>query len=503
MPLSPEAQRIKDWRTIPGKFEWDNFKVEPDDWQMEELKLFGDDTKPKLRIAMQACAGPGKSAVLAWNAWKFLGCYGGKGEHPKGAAVAISRDNLKDNLWAELAKWRERSPYLKAAFEWQKERIFAKQHPETWFLSARAWPKKSNAEEQGRTLSGLHSEFVLALLDESGEIPPAVGNAAEQALSTSTCKWGRIVQAGNPTSLEGILYLASTDWAHLWNVIRITGDPDDPKRSKRIDKAWAQENIDSFGRDNPWVMSLILGLFPPASVNALIGPDEVADAMKRTIGEDAYNWAQKRMGIDAARFGDDAWAIFRRQGLASYPIITMRNPRTPDVAARAVNEGHKWGGDVKYFVDGTGGYGAGCIDAMLQVPVEVSEIQFGGAPIDPRFADKRSEMIWEFVEWIKRGGCLADNPKLKRQLTTASYTFKKSKLWVLPKDQHKKLLKGQSPDEMDSGSLTFALPDMARGLQGRVPGMDQEFARPTKPYDPFADMEGAISAASDDIRRPM
>ena len=42
--------------------------------------------------ALQAWAGPGKSAVLAWYAWNLLGCYGDKGEHPKGAAVSITND---------------------------------------------------------------------------------------------------------------------------------------------------------------------------------------------------------------------------------------------------------------------------------------------------------------------------------------------------------------------------------------------------------------------------
>jgi hypothetical protein len=49
---------------------------------------------------MQACAGPGKSAVLAWCGWWFLSVQGSRGEHPKGIALSITGDNLKANLWA-------------------------------------------------------------------------------------------------------------------------------------------------------------------------------------------------------------------------------------------------------------------------------------------------------------------------------------------------------------------------------------------------------------------
>ena len=114
----------------------EQFGVEPDAWQLELLRAFADPAKQ--RISLQACAGPGKTAGLAWCGWNFLACYGDRGEHPKGAAVSITSANLEDNLWPELAKWQGRSAFLKSAFTWHKERIVANDHPETWFLSARS-----------------------------------------------------------------------------------------------------------------------------------------------------------------------------------------------------------------------------------------------------------------------------------------------------------------------------------------------------------------------------
>ena len=159
--MNNAQQRIKLWRDDPVSFVRDNFKVEPDIWQVKVLQAFASRDPQRMRIAMKACAGPGKTAGLAWCGWNFLSCYGERGEHPKGAAVAVTADNLKDNLWPEFSKWQQRTEFLRQTFVWTKERVFSKDHPETWFISARTYSKSADKETQGRTLSGLHSKYIL------------------------------------------------------------------------------------------------------------------------------------------------------------------------------------------------------------------------------------------------------------------------------------------------------------------------------------------------------
>ena len=177
--MSQQAiDKVRRWRTDPVQFVRDNFGVEPDAWQIKALQSLGGKADPKRRLCMKACTGPGKSAVLAWTGWHRLACFAAKGEHPKGVALSITRDNLADNLWAELSKWQARSAFLSAAFTWTKTTIYANDHPETWFLSARSFAKDADSEAIGRALSGLHSQFPFVLLDESGDMPVAVGRAA-------------------------------------------------------------------------------------------------------------------------------------------------------------------------------------------------------------------------------------------------------------------------------------------------------------------------------------
>jgi phage terminase large subunit len=458
--LAAMGATLRRWREQPLVFVRDNFGVEPDAWQAEALTAFASPDATMRRISLQACVGPGKTSVLAWCGLHFLGTQGERGEHPKGAAVAITFDNLKDNLWPEFSKWMGRSRYLSSAFTWNQSRIFAKDHPETWFLSARSWPKSANADEQGKTLSGLHSKYVLALIDESGAIPLTVLRAAEQALSN--CAFGKIVQAGNPISRDGMLYAAASSLRHLWHVIRITGDPDDPRRSPRIDLEWAKGQIAIYGRDNPWVGSYILGQFPTQAFNALLTVEEVEAAMQRRLREDAYSWSQKRLGIDVARFGDDRTVIFPRQGLASFKPIVMRVVRTTDIAARAAQAIANWGADLT-LVDDTGHWGHGVVDNLFAAGCRVTPVVLSDPALAPRYRNRRAECWLEMAEWVKRGGALPNLPELVAELVTPTYTFVNGRFALEEKDQVKKRL-GRSPDLGDALALTFAIADMPASL---------------------------------------
>lgn len=459
----------------------ENFGVTPDAWQAEALTHFGNQDEARMRLSLQACAGPGKSALLSWCGWNFICCYGEAGDHPKGAAISITRDNLKDNLWAEFARWMHQPPaeWIRHAFRWTHERISSADHPETWFISARSWPKTASPEEQGATLSGLHSGYVLLLIDESGDIPTTVLKAGEQAFSSA--KFARMMQAGNPLSRDGMLYAAATTLRDTWHVIRVTGDPDDPRRSTRIDIEWARQQIKIHGRDDPWIKVYLLGQFPDQAINSLLSIEEVQAAMDRELREDQYSFAQKRLGIDAARFGDDSWVIFPRQGLAAFTPVEMRMVRSQVVSARVQMAKLKWGSEREFF-DDTGGYAAGAIDDLVAAGYSPTPINFSQSALDPRFYNARAEMHWNKAQWVKRGGCLPYIPRLVKEMTALTYTFKNGKLIVENKELVKKKLNGQSPDFDDALGLTFAEPDMPADLVANLRGSNQARTE----FDPYA-----------------
>ncbi len=462
--MTPAQRKIKTWRENPVQFVYDNFKVDPDPWQIEALEpLGGSGYKPRRRVGMKACTGPGKSAVLAWAGWHRLTCFCEPGEHPKGVAISgEGRDNLRDNLWAELAKWRARSELLKTAFQWTAERISAVEHPETWFLSARGYPKSAKPEEIGSALAGTHSRFPFALLDEIGRMPVVVGQKASQ-LFTGGVKDALIMGAGNPTSVEGLLYHIAEKEREFWDLITITADPDDPKRTPRVDIEHAREQIRLHGRDNPWVMSTILGLFPPGGINALFTLNEVEAAMARHVQEAQYRFIEKRLGIDDALYGDDRTVLVPRQGLAIFSpeIKVMRTQEPAEISAAVVDLRYRLGID-REFLDNTGGWGSGVLSYLKAAGYNPVPIQMAGKPTDARFYNKRAECWFKMREHVRAGGCLPNLPEAVAEFTTTEYTMKDGKLLLQPKDLVKKRL-GRSPDIADATSTTFALPDSPRG----------------------------------------
>jgi hypothetical protein len=495
------AEKVASWREPPYgacRFVSEQFGATPDPWQERFLVAFCDPRQQ--RISLQACAGPGKTCVMAWAGLYFLATQvsveGSGFEHPKGLATSITGDNLRDNLWAEFEKWRIRSEYLREAFVWTAGRVFQRENEATWFLAARSWPKTGSADEQGRTFSGLHGKNVLVLVDESGAIPATVLRAAEQALPNT--HFGKVVQGGNPISLEGMLYEAATRLRHLWTIIRVTGNPDDPEawvHSPRVSQVgagqqspveWAREQIATYGLENPWVKAYVLGEFPPTSINTLLTIEQVELAMRRELAPDDYQWSQKRLGLDVARFGDDRTVLFARWGanarIANSPV-TMRGLPTTDIAARVYTAKARWRSEVE-FIDDTGHWGHGVIDNLRATGVSSAlPIIFHDRPINPRYKNRRAEMWIEMSEAVKREVALPFHiPELVAELTTPTYTFVNGVFMLEEKDQVKKRL-GRSPDLADALALTWALPDLPGDVLQKL--ARSSTGRAEIDYDPF------------------
>lgn len=464
--MTPGEATLKRWRQDERgilQFANEQFGFVGDRWQEKALLAFASPLPEHQRISLQACAGPGKTAVLAIGGCWFLGCHGKNGDHPNGACVSVTRDNLKANLWKEYAKWIGISSYMSSQFTWTSTRIFANDHPATWFMDARSWPRAGNADEQGSTLSGLHGRFVLVQIDESGNIPTTILRAAEQALAQAGGGFAKIIQAGNPISLEGMLYAAANQLRDQWHVIRITGDPDDPDAwvySPRVGTKpleWSKKQIATYGRENPWVKAYILGQFPPSSINSLLGIEDVEAAMHRHLRIDAYEWAQRRFGVDVARFGDDRSVIFPRQGAAAFRPVIMRVQNTVQIAARVARMYQSWQPE-QIFVDDTGHWGHGVIDNLTTAGYPAVPVIFSDPAIDPRFKNRRAEMWMTMAEWVKNGGALPFIEEMVAELTVPTYTFLGGKFILEEKDQIKERL-GRSPDLADALALTFAMAD--------------------------------------------
>jgi phage terminase large subunit len=460
------------WHDHPDLFVREVFDLTPatpDEWQDEALQALG--RQDVSRLAVKSCKGPGKTCFLAWAILWFLTT-----RHLSlVGATSITGDNLSDNLWAELSRWMHRSTLLSSIFEWTKTRVQSRERPADWFATARTWPKQANEQSQADALAGLHADHIMFCLDEAGGIPQAVAVTAEAILANEGGE-AKLLITGNPTHLEGPLYRAcNADRAH-WYLVTITGDPDNPKRSPRISLEYARQQIQSYGRDNPWVQVNILGEFPPSSINSLLGIEEVEVAMRRKPPMETWDFAQRRLGVDAARFGDDPWVIFPRQGLMSWMPQVMRNPRTTDVAARIQQVASRWKPEF-IFVDDTGHWGHGTLDICLQAGLPVIPVIYSQKSTNPRYSNVRSQMYLAMAEWVQRGGALPNAPDLVAELTTPTYTYLGGAFVLEPKDEIKKRL-GRSPNLADALAQTFFFPDQPADMVARF--KDRHHARTTR-----------------------
>jgi hypothetical protein len=485
------VENMRRWRGAPWIYVREVLSAAPDAWQDECLHALIESGFQK--FALKACKGPGKSCLLAWVILWFLTCF----ENPKVVCTSITGDNLRDGLWTEISLWRNKSELLKALLEIQSDRIYAKEAKETWFATARTWPKDADKTQQANTLAGIHARNTMVVVDEAGDIPDGVVVAALAHHSTQepgTVETHLTLIAGNPTRTDGPLWNACTRDSATWWVKEITGDPKDPNRAPRIDMKWAQDQIDTWGADNPWVLVNVFGKFPPIADNKLLGPDIVRKAMEVYIAPATWQNEPRVMGVDVARsLNSDASALCRRQGACVYPFRTWRIPDLMQLCGQLVLEYSKWKAD-KVFID-VCGMGGGVVDRLRELGLPVVGVDSGAGPADKRFADKRTEMWWAMHLEVKGNSerprlALPKSAELLAEITAPTTHFNdRGKLKLESKEAMKK--RGiPSPNMADALAFTYSEPVfMAREAlpasiahEARISGVGTLISE----YDPYS-----------------
>jgi hypothetical protein len=462
-------------------FEWGKGELAefdgPDEWQRQTMGQIGEQLKAgeisvqeAVQIAIASGHGIGKSALVSWIILWAISTH----EDTKGVVTANTENQLKTKTWAELAKWY-RLCITRHWFEFTATALFSKDpdHEKTWRIDMVAW-----SERNTEAFAGLHNKGkrILLVFDEASAIPDLIWEVSEGALTDSNTEiiWCAF---GNPTKNTGRFRECFGKFKHRWHTRQI-----DSRTVKMTNKVQLQKWVDDYGEDSDFVRVRVRGVFPAASSNALLGPEEVEAAMAREYKPEQFNYAAVILGVDVARQGDDSSVIAKRQGMAAFPLKSLRIPDTMLVAAQV---GQQWDENEAdaCFVDATGGYGVGVIDAMRQTGRDPIEVYFNGKATDPRYFNKRSEMYFELAKWIKGGGSLPKDTELAEELVATTYSFQGDKFRLDDKDTIKEEL-GRSPDKADALALTFAAPVHKRTLASRF-----KQSREKRDYDPYASMQ--------------
>ena len=208
-----------------------------------------------------------------------------------------------------------------------------------------------------------------------------------------------------------------------------------------------------------------------ASASDIVLPiDLVTASAARELQEKDVRGQPVILGVDVARFGDDSTVLTIRQGLWCRARKVYRGLDTMQAAERVIDVMRQYK-PTAVFID-VGAMGAGVIDRLRQLRYHVTDVNFGAAASNERYANKRAEMFFAVRSWMEGGGAIPPDPKLKSELSVVEYKFTPNgKIILEPKDKVKEKI-GKSPDMADSLALTFALPVYTAG--GRLPDDDGE-----------------------------
>lgn len=200
----------------------------------------------------------------------------------------------------------------------------------------------------------------------------------------------------------------------------------------------------------------------------LIGAECIKRALAHQIENDNNTWPLV-VGVDPARFGDDATAICFRRGRQAYKIKAYKKKNVVEIAnivTAIINEEKP----VRVNID-VGGLGAGLYDILDDRGYRdrIRAINFGSKAQDQeKYSNRRAEMWNRVNEWLNADmpvSLIDDDGLLMSDLTAPEKKFDSlGRLLLEPKENIKKRI-GRSTDVGDALALTFAELDYPKSIE--------------------------------------
>jgi hypothetical protein len=438
----------------PVAFAEDMLAFDPDDWQRAAMM----DLAHHPRVSIRSGQGVGKTAFEASIVIWFLCCR----PNPKVVCTAPTKQQLHDVLWAEIAKWLERSK-VKNLLKWTKTKIYMIGYEERWFATARTATKPEN-------MQGFHEDHMLFVVDEASGVADPI---MEAILGTLSGEDNKLLLCGNPTRTSGVFFDSHNRDRSRYKTHKV-----DSRESKRTSRENIQMLIDKYGAESDVVRVRVYGEFPKAEADAFIALElaELAAGANIIPTGDTLH-----LGVDVARFGDDETVIAPRIGMKVFDLRCYNKQDTMVTAGWVVATGREM---LKMFpqlrsveikVDDSG-VGGGVTDRLNEVIREdglfdwrVIPVNNGSRPTDDEAEhyENRGTEAWAAVREVLQDNFskhlqgeavsveLPNDERLITQLTQRKFRMtSKGKIALERKEDMKK--RGlDSPDRADAVVLSF------------------------------------------------
>jgi hypothetical protein len=253
-------------------------------WQIDALRAF---SRGDRRITIKSGHGVGKTTFLAWLLWhRILTRF-----PQKSAVTAPTEKQLFNALWAEFKAWGARLPVaLQVLVEIKSDRAELKSAPAESFISlatARA--------DQPEALQGIHTEWVLLLVDEASGVSEKVFEAGIGSMSGHNAT---TILTGNPVRGQGFFFDSHGKNADIWTPFTVSA-----LDVGGVSKDFADQIERSYGRESNVYRVRVLGEFPVRDDDTVIPYELVASSLMRDIV--IPKTAPVVWGLDPARYGND------------------------------------------------------------------------------------------------------------------------------------------------------------------------------------------------------
>jgi hypothetical protein len=420
------------------------------------------------RVTVRSGNGVGKTAIAARIALWFLTCH-----YPSIViTTAPTTRQVEKLLWGEI-----RRAYKTANIEIGGDVLT------TEIRLDDNWYALGFSTDEPERFQGFHSAHILIIVDEASGMAEPIFEAIEGILTSENA---RILLIGNPTDPSGYFGRTflhpreSQGWKHLnlncWNSPNVRNGINDIPALCGF--KWPKEKLVHWGEFNPFYQVRVLGNFPEIGADNLIPYHLVHAALERSrrgVGD-------KLIGVDVARFGDDASVISRLQG-AQFRVLKKQYKQDGNMLADSVMEciKRRENRDVKTIKIDIIGWGASCYDALnkmkkkgndiekkLLKKVNLVEVNVSEKPKSVAAAKDykniRAETAFMIREMFEDGDIDIDNEDLAVQAANIKFDFTEGRYLLEKKKKFKERLR-VSPDEFDSLIISKAI---ARGAIPRL-----------------------------------
>jgi phage terminase large subunit len=407
----------------------------PDPWQERVMR---DVSRGERRISVRAGHGVGKSTFVAWlSIWHMVTRY-----PQKTVMTAPTAGQLFDALFAETKFWINKLPEpIRELFDVTTEKVTLRASPEASFISAR-----TSSADRPEALAGIHSDYVLLLVDEASAVPEAVYESAAGSLSgTKAC----MILIGNPTRNSGLFFKTHHALSAEWRTYHVSC-----LDSPRVSPDFVKQIADTYGPDSNAYRVRVLGEFAMREDDTLIPAELVDSAMSRDVVMDEKE--PLLFGIDVARFGDDRSILCRRRGNVVIDFKRWQGLDLMQLTGAIVNEATVEKPD-EICVDSIG-LGSGVADRLRELGYVVRDVNVSEASaMNPQAAKLRDDLWLQVKDWLNKRACkLPRDDDLRQELVAPTYTFTSNGRVKVEGKAEMKRRGMRSPDLADALCLTFA-----------------------------------------------